>query len=107
MLLNAIEQFHIIGKRRNAGHRHWESDLPQHYAMQLHLQNTSRSRGVQYVHCVMHKCIMVKVGGKRNTHKKKEIKKYMNLSKTGGKFFKVGGNNNFRETEGNVLKQGK
>jgi len=27
--------------------------------------------------------------------------------KTGGKFFKIGGNNNFRETEGNVLKQGK
>jgi len=27
-------------------------------------------RGVQaYVHCVMHKCIMVKLGGKRNTHK--------------------------------------
>jgi len=27
------------------------------------------TRGVQYVHCVMHKCIMVKVGGKRNTRK--------------------------------------
>jgi len=27
------------------------------------------SRGVQYVYCVMHKCIMVKVGGKRNTRK--------------------------------------
>ena len=26
-------------------------------------------RGVQYVHWVMHKCIMVKVGWKRNTHK--------------------------------------
>ena len=25
----------------------------------------SGTRGVQYVHCVMHKCIMVKVGGKR------------------------------------------
>src|SRR6218665_3725148 len=26
-------------------------------------------RGVQYMHCVMHKCIMVKLGGKRKTHK--------------------------------------
>src|SRR6218665_1233215 len=26
-------------------------------------------RGVQYVHWVMHKCIMVKEGGKRNTRK--------------------------------------
>ena len=26
-------------------------------------------RGVQYVYWVMHECIMVKVGGKRNTHK--------------------------------------
>jgi len=24
-----------------------------------------RGWGVQYVHCVMHKCIMVKLGGKR------------------------------------------
>ena len=27
------------------------------------------NRGVQYEHCVMHKCIMVKVGGKRKTRK--------------------------------------
>ena len=47
---------------------------------------------------------MVKVGGKRNTHK--ACKKQVNFSKTGRKFVKVGGNNNFRETEGiNVLKQ--
>jgi len=26
-------------------------------------------RGVQYVHCVMHKCIMVNVGGKENHRK--------------------------------------
>ena len=45
-------------------------------------------RGVQYVHWVMHKCIMVKVGGKRNT--RKVCKKPVNLSKTGGKFIKVG-----------------
>ena len=29
----------------------------------------SRIRGVQYVHCVMHKCIMVKVGGHENHRK--------------------------------------
>ena len=40
-------------------------------------------RGVQYVHWVMHKCIMVKVGGKRNT--RKVCKKQVNLSKRGGK----------------------
>src|SRR6218665_219781 len=40
-------------------------------------------RGVQYVHWVMHKCIMVKVGGKRNT--RKVCKKQVNLCKTGGK----------------------
>ena len=28
-----------------------------------HQKNTDRNRGVQYVHWVMHKCIMVKVGG--------------------------------------------
>jgi len=63
------------------------------------------SRGAQYVHWVMHKCIMVKVGGEQNT--RKVCKKQVNLCKTGGKFVKVGGNNNFRETGGNVLKQGK
>jgi len=31
----------------------------------------------------------------------------VNFSKTGGKFFKVGGNINFHETGGNVLKHGK
>ena len=56
-------------------------------------------RGVQYVHWVMHKCIMVKVGGKRNT--RKVCKKQVNLSKTGGKYLsKQGGNNNFCETGG-------
>ena len=43
-------------------------------------------RGVQYVHWVMHKCIMVKVGGKRNTHKVR--KKQVNFSKTGGNLSK-------------------
>src|SRR6218665_47675 len=46
------------------------------------------SRGVQYVHWVMNKCITVKVGGKRNTHK--VCKKQVKFSKTGGKFLKVG-----------------
>src|SRR6218665_913702 len=31
------------------------------------LMNSPKSRGVQYVHWVMHKCIMVKVGGKKYT----------------------------------------
>ena len=35
-----------------------------------------------YVHWVMHKCIMFKVGGKRNT--RKVCKKQVNFSKTGG-----------------------
>jgi len=37
--------------------------------MQL-VEETIRSmvdRGVQYMHCVMHKCIMVKLGGTKNT----------------------------------------
>ena len=37
----------------------------------------------------MHKCIMVKVVGKGNT--RKVCKMQVNLSKTGGKFVKVGG----------------
>ena len=56
------------------------------------------SRGVQYVHWVMHKFIMVKVGGKRNT--RKVCKKQVNLSKTGG-------NNNFRETGRKCTETGK
>ena len=45
-------------------------------------------RDVQYVHWVMHKCITVKVRGKRNTHK--VCKKLVNFLKT-GEFVKVGG----------------
>ena len=41
-------------------------------------------RGVQYVHCVMHKCIMVKLGG-NETHVK-YVKKYVNFTKSEGKF---------------------
>src|SRR6218665_1053456 len=46
------------------------------------------TRGVQYVHWVMHKCIMFKVGRKRKTQKAR--KKEVNFSKTGGAFLKVG-----------------
>ena len=56
------------------------------------------SRGVQYVHWVMHKCIMVKVGGKRNTQK--VCKKQVNFAKTEREIVESRGNNNFRETEG-------
>ena len=52
-------------------------------------------RGVQHIHCVMHKCIMVKLGGKQETHKVR--KKHVNLTKSAGKFQKVGGKNNFPE----------
>jgi len=38
---------------------------------------------------VMHKCIMVKVGG--NEKHKKYAKKHVNFTKPGGKFVKVGG----------------
>src|SRR6218665_2884492 len=61
-------------------------------------------RGVQYVHWVMHKCIMVKVGVKRIPHE--VCKKQVNFSKTGGGFFKVVGNNNFRETVGKCTETG-
>ena len=37
------------------------------------------ARGVQYVHCVMRKCIMVKLGGKRKTHQ--VCKKHVNFTK--------------------------
>jgi len=48
---------------------------------------------VAYVHCVMHKCIMVKVGGNKN-HKVGLCKK--NVTKLGRKFPKVGEEEIFR-----------
>jgi len=48
-----------------------------------------RLRGVQYVHCLMHKCIMVKLGG--NEKHIKYVKKYASFTKSEGKFGKVGG----------------
>jgi len=57
--------------------------------------------GVQYVHCVMHKCIMVKVGGKRNT--RKVCKKHVNFAKTRGKFRKAGGKETFLRNRGKCM----
>src|SRR6218665_1274907 len=71
----------------------------------IHYMHNAMFRGVQYVYWVMHKCIMVKVGGKRNKHK--ICKKQVKFSKTGGKFFKVGGNNNFCKTGGKCTETGK
>ena len=66
-----------------------------------------RIRGVQYVHCVMHKCNMVKVGCTRNEIHVNHVKKHVNCSKM-GTFVKVGREyNNFRETRGNVTEAGK
>src|SRR6218665_1144777 len=46
------------------------------------IKGEQKGKGVQYVKWVMHKCIMVKVGGKRNT--RKVCTKKVNFSKTGG-----------------------
>ena len=46
-------------------------------------------RGVEYVHCVMHKCIMVKLKGGNEKHK--VCKKHLNFTKSEGKFEKVRG----------------
>src|SRR6218665_1086735 len=47
-------------------------------------------QGVQYVHCVMHKCIMVKVGGNEKHRKCVKTRKFHEIR---GKLGKVGGNN--------------
>src|SRR6218665_1773617 len=58
---------------------------------QLHFYKSLKtihfSRGVQYVHWVMHKCIMVKVGGEIT---RKACKTLMNFPLTGGKCTKTG-----------------
>ena len=46
------------------------------------------SWGVQYVHCVMHKCIMVKVGGRKIRESMYKTRKFDQSQ--GGKFDKVG-----------------
>ena len=69
------------------------------------INNVPIYRGVQEVHCVMHKCIMVKLEGKRKTHK--VCKKHVNFMKSRGKFAKVGGNNNFLKIWGKCTETAK
>jgi len=38
--------------------------------------NTNVARGVQYVHCVMHKCIMVKLGWETKSTKYVKTRKF-------------------------------
>ena len=52
-------------------------------------------RGVQYMHCVMHKCITVKAGGE--TKNTESMQKTCEFYEIRGKFVKAGGNQkNFR-----------
>src|SRR6218665_2654424 len=69
--------------------------------LQLFRGIESITRGVQYVHCVMHKCIMVKLRGKRKT--RKVGKKEVNFSKSEGNLKKMEGIKNFPEIGGNVV----
>src|SRR6218665_529812 len=46
-------------------------------------------KGVQYVHCVMHRCILVELGG--NEEHIKYVNKTFKFYKIRGKFAKVGG----------------
>ena len=57
------------------------------------------------MHCLMHKCIMVKVGGKRKTHK--VCKKHVDFTKSGGKFGKVEGKEKFHEIGGKCIETAK
>src|SRR6218665_451970 len=61
-------------------------------------------RGIQYVYCVMHKCIMFKVGG---NEKHKVCKKHVNFTNLGGNLEKQRGKEKFPRNRGNVLKQQK
>src|SRR6218665_2579075 len=58
------------------------------------------TRGVHYVHCVIRKCIMVKVGG--NEIHIKYVKTRECFENMGEIFKSRRGNNNFRETEGEM-----
>jgi len=53
------------------------------------MQGAYSKQGVQYVHCVMHKCIMVKVGGGNEIHTKHV--KTREFFESRGKFVKVEG----------------
>ena len=57
-------------------------------------------RGVQYVHCVMHKCIMVKAGGDENH--RKHVQDTEILRNQG----KIGGTKDFPEIGGNTKIEG-
>ena len=78
----------------------WQISLPKYYIsdrrgeipMSFGGMLGDVSRGVQYVHWVMHKCIMVKVGGEIQ-------RKYV---KSWWIFRKQGGNNNFRQSGGEM-----
>ena len=59
-------------------------------------------RGVQYMHCVMHKCIIVKLGG--NEKHMKYVKKTRKFYEIRGKFEEVGEIIIFPKYGGNVLK---
>ena len=56
--------------------------------------------GVQYVHCVMLKCMHH--GQSRGKRKTQKVCKNVNLPKTEGKFVKVGGKNNFFRNRGEM-----
>src|SRR6218665_3019525 len=57
-------------------------------------------RSVHYIHFVMNKCIIVKLGGKRKTHK---VCKKHKFSENREKNFEKWGKNNFREIGGKCI----
>jgi len=61
--------------------------------------------GVQYVHCVMHECIMVNVGRKRNT--RKVCKNTSTLRNQRGKFCKSRGKRKISRNRGKWIETGK
>ena len=63
-----------------------------------------KRRDVQYMHCVMHKCIMGKAGG--NEIHVKYVEKHVNFTKLGEICKSRVGKEKFSEIEGNELKQG-
>ena len=96
-------EYHEYDKRQEEG----EDDVqgPENYIVERNVREpyiTSvnwllDNRGVQYMHCVMPKCIMVKLGGNE-----KHI-----ILRNQGEICKSMGNNNFPDIGGNVLKQRK
>ena len=59
--------------------------------MEVLVLESDMARGVQYVHCVMHTCIMVKVGGNEMC----VCKKHVNFKKSEGHLQKYWGKKNF------------